>query len=115
MILTLLPALAAVVGVDHNPVGVFERLVRDRPQDAVPALHVVATLRPVDPLEYPIIVMQCITAGKRFRLPNVVTHYGPSARFGAGTEYGVNGWNANEKDRRLYAAGSEGGADEQRD
>jgi hypothetical protein len=32
-----------------------------------------------------------------------------------GTEYGVNGWTANEKDRRLYAAGSEGGADEQRD
>jgi hypothetical protein len=32
-----------------------------------------------------------------------------------GTEYGVNGWTANEKDRRLYAAGSEGEADEQRD
>jgi hypothetical protein len=31
-----------------------------------------------------------------------------------GTEYGVNGWAANEKDRRLYAAGSEGEADEQR-
>ena len=31
-----------------------------------------------------------------------------------GTEYGVNGWTANEKDRRLYA-GSEGEADEQRD
>ena len=32
-----------------------------------------------------------------------------------GTEYGVNGWAANEKDRRLYAAGSEGEADDQRD
>lgn len=32
-----------------------------------------------------------------------------------GTEYGVNGWPANEKDRRLYAAGGEGEADEQRD
>ena len=32
-----------------------------------------------------------------------------------GTEYGVNGWTANEKDRRFYAAGSEGEADEQRD
>ena len=32
-----------------------------------------------------------------------------------GTEYGVNGWIANDKDRRLYAAGSEGEADEQRD
>jgi hypothetical protein len=31
-----------------------------------------------------------------------------------GTEYGVNGWAANEKDRRLYADGSEGEADEQR-
>lgn len=31
-----------------------------------------------------------------------------------GTEYGVNGWAANEKDRRFYA-GSEGEADEQRD
>lgn len=32
-----------------------------------------------------------------------------------GTEYGVNGWTANEKDRRFYANGSEGEADEQRD
>ena len=32
-----------------------------------------------------------------------------------GTEYGVNGWTANEKDRRFYAAESEGEADEQRD
>lgn len=32
-----------------------------------------------------------------------------------GTEYGVNGWTANEKDRRFYAHGSEGEADEQRD
>ena len=32
-----------------------------------------------------------------------------------GTEYGVNGWTANEKDRRFYDAGSEGEADEQRD
>ena len=32
-----------------------------------------------------------------------------------GTEYGVNGWTANEKDRRLYADQSEGEADEQRD
>lgn len=32
-----------------------------------------------------------------------------------GTEYGVNGWTANDKDRRFYAAGSEGEADEQRD
>lgn len=32
-----------------------------------------------------------------------------------GTEYGVNGWTANEKDRRIYAAESEGEADEQRD
>lgn len=28
-----------------------------------------------------------------------------------GTEYGVNGWTANEKDRRFYAAESEGEAD----
>jgi hypothetical protein len=32
-----------------------------------------------------------------------------------GTEYGVNGWTANEKDRRFNAAGSEGEADEQGD
>jgi hypothetical protein len=32
-----------------------------------------------------------------------------------GTEYGVNGWTANEKDRRFYAAGSEGEVDGQRD
>lgn len=32
-----------------------------------------------------------------------------------GTGYGVNGWTVDEKDRRLYAAGSEGEADEQRD
>ena len=32
-----------------------------------------------------------------------------------GTEYGVNGWTANEKDRRFYAAGSEREADAQRD
>lgn len=32
-----------------------------------------------------------------------------------GTEYGVNGWAANQKDRRLYAGGSEGEADDQRD
>lgn len=32
-----------------------------------------------------------------------------------GTAYGVNGWTANEKDRRLYADGSEGEADEQPD
>ena len=32
-----------------------------------------------------------------------------------GIEYGVNGWAANEKDRRLYAAGSEGGAGDERD
>lgn len=32
-----------------------------------------------------------------------------------GTEYGVNGWTANEKDRRFYAAESEGEADEQGD
>lgn len=31
------------------------------------------------------------------------------------TEYGVNGWTANEKDRRFYAAESEGEADERRD
>jgi hypothetical protein len=32
-----------------------------------------------------------------------------------GTEYGVNGWAANERDRGLDVAGSEGEADEQRD
>ena len=32
-----------------------------------------------------------------------------------GIEYGVAGWTANEKDRGLSAAGSEGEADEQRD
>jgi hypothetical protein len=32
-----------------------------------------------------------------------------------GTEYGVNAWTANEKDRRFYAAGKGGEADEQRD
>lgn len=32
-----------------------------------------------------------------------------------GIEYGVNGWTANAKDRGLYATGSEGGTDEQRD
>ena len=32
-----------------------------------------------------------------------------------GIEYGVNGWTANEKDRRFYAAGREGEADGQRD
>lgn len=32
-----------------------------------------------------------------------------------GIEYGVNGWTANAKDRGLYATGSEGGSDEQRD
>jgi hypothetical protein len=32
-----------------------------------------------------------------------------------GTEYGVNGWTANEKDRRFYAAESEGETDERRD
>jgi hypothetical protein len=32
-----------------------------------------------------------------------------------GIQYGVNGWTANEKDRRFYAAWSEGEADEQRD
>lgn len=32
-----------------------------------------------------------------------------------GVEYGVNGWTANAKDRGLYATGSEGGTDEQRD
>ena len=32
-----------------------------------------------------------------------------------GIEYGVNGWTANEKDRRVYAAGSEGESVEQRD
>jgi uncharacterized DUF497 family protein len=32
-----------------------------------------------------------------------------------GTAYGVNGWAANQKDRRFYAEGSEGEVDEQSD
>jgi len=33
----------------------------------------------------------------------------------AGTEYGVNGWAANQRDRRYYADQSEGEADEHQD